>query len=225
MGYDAPLRVRLASVGRRASSVLARAAGRLQREAELATALSPVRILTTRLHKALENEQVLPNSYAHNAVMGTLRNGDWMLFYPDELEADEDDSAPATAYWTSLARELRAHGLELIVLLVPDKHTVYHELLRTPLAPATRPGQRMDRLEHALRAEGVAVVNLRSAFAAAVPALFARGEYLYWRDDTHWNPRGVHLAAAEIARAARAEAGRPLRPLPPCGSSTAGGRR
>ena len=213
----APLPARLARAGRRTTSVVARAGGRLRREVELATALSPVRIFATRLHKALENDRLLPNRYARNAVRGTLRNGDWMLFYRDELEADADASAPATAYWTTLARELRTHDLELVVLLVPDKHTVYHELLRTPVAPAARPGARMDRLQRGLEADGVPVVNLRPVFAATARRLFADGEYLYWRDDTHWNPRGVRLAAAEIARAVRENAGRPLRGRPPCG--------
>jgi hypothetical protein len=155
--------------------------------------------------------------------MGTLRNGDWMLFYPDELQADKETTPPATAYWTALREELRAHGLELLVLLVPDKYTVYHELLRTPLAPAARPGERMDRLEHALADAGVPVVNLRRSFSTAARRLFARGEYVYWRDDTHWNPRGIRIAAEEIARVAGGDA-RVLRALPPCGSSTVAGR-
>jgi SGNH hydrolase-like domain, acetyltransferase AlgX len=224
MAEGASLNVRLARVGRRTSVLLARGAARLRRETELATALSPVRIFSTRLHKAVENDRLLPNSYAGNAVTGTLRNGDWMLFYPEELQADTKESPPATAYWTSLARDLRNQGLELVVLLVPDKHTVYHELLRTPLAPSARPGERMDRLERALRAEGVSVVNLRPAFTAAAPPLLTRGEYLYWRDDTHWNPRGVRLAAEEIARVVGGEARGSLRGRPPCGSSTADGR-
>jgi hypothetical protein len=59
----------------------------------------------------------------------------------------------------------------------------------------------MDRLEHALTDAGVPVVNLRRVFATTARHLFARGEYLYWRDDHHWNPRGIALAAREIARA------------------------
>jgi len=219
----APMHVRLAGMGRAGTSLLTRAAGRLGREAEMMAALSPLRIFTTRLHKAIENDRLLPNSYARQAVMGTLVNGDWMLFYPDELQADTESAPAPTAYWTALRRELRAHGLELLVLLVPDKHTVYHELLRTPLAPAARPGERMDGLEHALTDAGVPVVNLRGVFTTTARRLFARGQYLYWRDDTHWNPRGVRIAAAEIARVARGNDGL-LRALPPCGSPTAGGR-
>ena len=40
------------------------------------------------------------------------------------------------------------------------------------------------------------VVNLMPVFQEAT----ARGEQLYWRDDTHWNDAGIRLAAEELWR-------------------------
>jgi hypothetical protein len=36
---------------------------------------------------------------------------------------------------------------------------------------------------------------------AAARAAFKKGELIYWRDDTHWNPRGIEISAREIAQA------------------------
>ena len=47
-----------------------------------------------------------------------------------------------------------------------------------------------------LDAAGVPVVNLMPVFQEAT----ARGERLYWRDDTHWNDAGIRLAAEELWR-------------------------
>ena len=55
-------------------------------------------------------------------------------------------------------------------------------------------------MEADLRAGGIAVVNLIQALRVAAKAGLERHEYVYWRDDTHWNGRGVAIAAAEILR-------------------------
>jgi hypothetical protein len=44
------------------------------------------------------------------------------------------------------------------------------------------------------------VLNLTPEFRKQAEALLARGEYLYWLDDTHWNAEGIRVAAQEIAK-------------------------
>jgi hypothetical protein len=56
----------------------------------------------------------------------------------------------------------------------------------------------LDELEEGLRQLGVRVVNLAGIFRERAATDFENGEYLYWRDDTHWNARGVRLAAERI---------------------------
>jgi SGNH hydrolase-like domain, acetyltransferase AlgX len=56
------------------------------------------------------------------------------------------------------------------------------------------------RKEAALRAIEIPVVNLAPALRAQAEAAIVRHECLYWRNDTHWNWRGVKIAAAAIAR-------------------------
>jgi SGNH hydrolase-like domain, acetyltransferase AlgX len=59
----------------------------------------------------------------------------------------------------------------------------------------------LSRNEAALRSLKIPVVNLAPALRAQAGPGSDRHEYLYWRNDTHWNPRGVNIASGEIARA------------------------
>jgi hypothetical protein len=85
----------------------------------------------------------------------------------------------------------------LIVLLVPDKYVVYHDLLSpTPHGPDREPF--LDLVEKRLVAEGVPVVNLTPIFRERARALIDNDKYLYFLDDTHWNAEGIHEAAESI---------------------------
>jgi len=83
---------------------------------------------------------------------------------------------------------LRSRGARMLFMAVPNKETVYHRLLRRPLPTL------VSRLEARLAAEGVEVVPLAAALLRA-----PRRPPLYRADDTHWNRRGVALAADLLA--------------------------
>ena len=104
----------------------------------------------------------------------------------------------AADYWKWLRAELQKARLDLLVVLVPGKYTVYRPFLvdQRPVGPGE--GNYLDRLERELRAAGVPVLNLTPFFSAEAARLLERGEYLYWPDDIHWNARGVALAATAI---------------------------
>lgn len=87
--------------------------------------------------------------------------------------------------------------MELLVLLVPDKYVVYYDLLQIAPAPTmSRPF--LDVVEQRLAGADVQVLNLTTRFRERAEALLARNEYLYWLDDTHWNPEGIRYAAQAI---------------------------
>jgi hypothetical protein len=176
-------------------------------------AVSPLRILSERLLKTLENDRVLPNSYAGNVVKGTLRNGDAMLFRATHVQNAHRDREVATDYWVWLRDELWAAGHEVVVVLVPGKYTVYRPFLVDPPPARARAGgsDYLDRLERELRAIGVPVLNLTPFLAAQAARHLEHGEYLYWLDDIHWNARGIALSVAAI------HARWPLRSAP-CGA-------
>ncbi|MGH9659581.1 MAG: alginate O-acetyltransferase AlgX-related protein, partial [Bryobacteraceae bacterium] len=163
--------------------------------------ISPLRILAQRGYKRIQDDDWLPNPYAGGVVCETLRNGDTMLFYPGEVRSFHTRRTPRGEVWIEAASELRRHGLDLIVVLLPVKYTVYYPLLRTPGPAEADPNPYFAGLERQLTAAGIRVVNPTGALRREAAAALDRGEYLYWRDDTHWNAAGVRVAAREIARA------------------------
>lgn len=161
---------------------------------------SPVEALAERATRMLKNDRFLPNSYADNVVQAYLRNGDRMVFYHREMQIFEKQWPIRIDDYVGLAEELKKNNLKLAVLLVPSKFTVYHRLLAAKPALAVEPGELLQRLESALRSKDIAVVNLTDALRADAEAHAAERIYNYYREDAHWNVRGIKIAAAEIDR-------------------------
>jgi len=160
--------------------------------------VSPLRILSERALKTLENDRVLPNSYAGNVVKASLRNGDSMLFRTSHVHNFYRSREVAADYWMWLRDALWEAGHDLVVVLVPGKYTVYRPFLVDQRQPGEGAGDYLDRLESELRAMGIPVLNLAPFLSAQAARQLERGEYLYWLDDIHWNARGIALAAAAI---------------------------
>lgn len=128
--------------------------------------------------------------------------GHRLLFYRPNLDA---------LYWSPAVRDVpkmarvaevvqreyfQPRGIRWVIVLIPEKERVYQSVL--PAGVRARRGDVpppvFDALESGLREAGIGVVNLLKAFAPAA----ARGELLYWPDDTHWNDAGMELAAEAI---------------------------
>lgn len=92
---------------------------------------------------------------------------------------------------------LRARGTTLVYCPIPDAANVYPELYTDQDRARMVSPQHVDSMVEQTRAAGVIVVDL--------PTLFRqhRSPYLYWRDDSHWNPRGVQLAVGALAETIR----------------------
>jgi hypothetical protein len=133
-----------------------------------------------------------------------IRGRDGWLFYGDEERSYiTGDQRPSDADLTRLAAIYRAraeaaarHGARYIVLIVPNKSTVYENELP--------PGMRIvtptpaDRLSLRLRALGVPLIEMRFALTGAA----AKGE-VYSKGDTHWNDAGAYLGYQAIITALR----------------------
>lgn len=162
--------------------------------------VSPLQILSGRVVKSLENDRTLPNRYADNVVRRTLYNGDTILFRASWMNTIYRRHEVDRAYWTWLRENMRRAGLDLWIVLVPSKYTVYRPYL-TNQEPAEPVPTYLDRVEREIRLEGVPVLNLTPLFRAQAARALAHGKpdrYLYWLDDIHWNARGIELAAAAI---------------------------
>ncbi|NQT17607.1 MAG: hypothetical protein HQ582_32935 [Planctomycetes bacterium] len=162
-------------------------------------------------------ENVRPRmQYARFVVLGdagpkAILGRDGWLFYrpgvqyliepwPAKAISDErqDDVVPAILDFRD---RLDARGIELVVIPVPGKASVYPEMLTCrvtalgqPLAAHTR--KIMAQLEEA----GVEVVDLFDVFAQARAGRAPNDNTRYYlRQDTHWSPEGMRLAAKATA--------------------------
>lgn len=116
-------------------------------------------------------------------------------FYRGTLPVSD---AQLHAVVTELARRrafLTAHGIGYVVMVAPDKSTIYPEHLphwATRIATTTP----LDRLVDVIRADGsIRYVDAREALRAAK----AR-ERVYFMTDSHWNLLGASVAYGELMR-------------------------
>ncbi len=121
------------------------------------------------------------------------------LFYYDETDPSESSSyysphpdslIEAIASNIEEVREELAdrYNAELIFIPVPSKYTLYHSLVGSDGYDGYLP-----RLETALQAKGVKMVDLYSRFSSSK-------DTLYFPTDTHWNAQGATLAFQETMR-------------------------
>jgi hypothetical protein len=166
---------------------------------------SPLEVLAQRGRKRLENGRILPNPYATRVVQRRLPDGRAILFLPDDtVRAQRPPSVTQAArYFRWLRGKVEGAGFRLVVLLVPDKYSVYRRLL-VPPDSATLPGERyLPDLAARLRAAGTPIADLSAAFREAAMDGLDSGTSVYYRDDTHWNARGIALAADTLAEVLR----------------------
>jgi hypothetical protein len=129
-----------------------------------------------------------------------LRNGEPIVFLPAEFKSPGDPQKAANrwaAYFAWYAAELHSKGLDLVVLLVPNRTTVYAPLLAEPRdVSASR--RTLEAFRNALRNVDVSTVALEPRYTEEASMLLVEKKYLYFLDDTHWNGLGTSIAAGEI---------------------------
>jgi len=109
-------------------------------------------------------------------------------FSQDELER-----------WRKLLIERTRHfrniGAKYVLVIAPNKESIYPEYLPAWIGPKVGPS-RLDQLMAYLKsAPEATVIDLRANLIADKGS-----DILYYKTDTHWNPRGAHTAYHEIAR-------------------------
>jgi len=144
---------------------------------------------------------ILAANAGKNAIRG---EGDW-LFSPNELRflskgefwgaRSAETSAATKKDWAdpmlginSFQNNLSAKGIELILLPVPPKATVYPDKLPGMAAPQA--SDALPRFIKHLTESGIQVVDLTAAMSRA------RGSKpMHCTTDTHWSPQAIELAA------------------------------
>jgi len=119
-------------------------------------------------------------------------------FSPDNIN-DKDNPISAIV---SFRNQLTAHGIKLLLLPAPGKASVYPQMLtarmnsdRSPVNLHTR--EVINRLKEA----GIEIVDLFEIFSNAGKEQSQETDTGYYLPrDTHWSPKGMHIAAKAAAR-------------------------
>jgi alginate O-acetyltransferase complex protein AlgJ len=129
--------------------------------------------------------------------VGMVGKNQW-LFYRYEL-SDAND-APATDQSLDLIRRfnrvLASRGVTMAVAMVPLKMRIYAEHLPDDTKVNAYMDGNYERMSKLLRASGVNVLDLNSAFLKSPKR--NSSEPLFYRLDTHWSQTGVLVAADAI---------------------------
>ena len=161
---------------------------------------SPMKIISRKIIKETQNDVLQPNVYADNVVRRRLKNDDVMLFLPRDFGGINDIEAAEAAwasYLTAFAGRLDEQKLKMVVLLVPNKATVYGPLMEG-IQPETDGEHLLAGLQEKLRDAGICAVDLTPVFRRHEEEELPKEQYLYWRDDSHWNSRGIGVAAHQL---------------------------
>jgi len=133
------------------------------------------------------------------------REGWW--FYNDEMALE--DWLGATRFEEEELRDnvrlfqerrdwLAARGIALLVVIAPNKKTIYGEFLPEGFRKL-REASRLDQLARAMEEGGIPFLDLRPALRAAKAVRQA-----YWKTDSHWNDWGALAGCSAIVDALRA---------------------
>ena len=109
------------------------------------------------------------------------------LFSPQDL-----------ARWVEVYRKrqdaLDARGIHYLMVVAPNKHTVYPEFL-PPQYNRVSSVSRTDQLVDALQAAGVHILDLRDTMLTV-----KKGALAYYRTDTHWTTFGAFAGYIQVMR-------------------------
>jgi hypothetical protein len=130
---------------------------------------------------------------------------DYWLVYTGELSTDdyqrvipfrEDQLSEFQHNLDAFNDKLRAEGVALLVVIVPNKNTIYPEYMPDEI-PVMGDVSRFDQIVQYMAAHGATrILDLRSALLAA-----RQTRQVYYAMDSHWNEYGAFIGYQEIITA------------------------
>ncbi len=146
----------------------------------------------------------LHTSCAAHVVLG--RDG-WLFYTVDPVGNDYRTVRPYTEaeleHWRRLLEHRRdwlaRHGIDYLLVIAPDKQTIYPEMLPATLRVRGHGPSRLDQLIAYLEGHSsFRILDVREPLRQAKD--WGR---LYVQTDTHWNDRGAYVAYHEIVESLR----------------------
>lgn len=163
--------------------------------------ISPLEIAATRLLKRISDDRILPNPYLRTVTVRRSAEYGRMLFLNREVRIvtqppDEADLRRHVEYYRRFQQRLRERGLEMFVVLLPNKFSLYGPLFDGERARHRPPY--LDELESRLAARGIAVLNGLTVLRPFVREDLRSGLASYYREEHHWTPLGVSRIATAL---------------------------
>lgn len=122
-----------------------------------------------------------------------------VAFLKSELPITSNISPPDESYLRFIDAFQKLKPNLAQIFFIPVKYRVYAKwLTEKPL-----PNAQLDYLQQAAKQAGIPVFDLTPALVLEAERILPRGQYVYWRDDTHWNCNGMRAVAAPIAHQLR----------------------
>ncbi len=122
----------------------------------------------------------------------------WMNYTGDENIEDFQklsvfqNQAEILGGLTRLQRLLNERNITLLIVIAPNKPTIYPESMPPEIHPAAGP-EKLDVFFARLKAHGIASIDLRPALREA-----RQRHDIYYKTDTHWNGYGAFAAYTAI---------------------------
>jgi alginate O-acetyltransferase complex protein AlgJ len=125
----------------------------------------------------------------------------WLFFTGDRSMDDYQHTNPYSGHdfagtrkgLDTLYEQLQQRGIMLMVVIAPDKSTVYPEFMPDQIIQIGK-RSRLDQFIDDMRRYGkTPVIDLRPDLIEA-----SKTEQVFYKTDTHWNPLGAYVASTKI---------------------------
>ncbi len=165
---------------------------------------NPLKILFSLFDKKYLTPGIFPNRFESSVTKGALINGKEFLFLESsvkEFKLDRSNYLEGdTEYFTGVQQILEQRGIKFVLGLIPEKYTVYAPILKSLNNQFGPSGYYLDELFKSLQMKGVMVVNFLPLLSDGAQKGLSKNKYIYWPDDTHWNPDGIEISMKALAK-------------------------
>jgi len=157
------------------------------------------RVTKSLIRRANRRAQIVGSVYVKVREL----NGRPIGFLTRYVDATRDDHKPEIPSFEGALLRLKPYLTH--VYFIPTKYRVYYRAVEGPQAPALADAK-WGYLKQLCVRDDLVCTNLTAPMRRQADALRARGELLWWPDDTHWNGQGIAVAARIVAETLKEDA-------------------
>lgn len=157
------------------------------------------RVTKSLIKRTTRRAQIAGDAYV------TVRelNGHPLAFLTRYIEATRVTHALAGDHFERALARLKPRLAH--VFFIPTNYRVYYRALEGAQAPPL-PNANWEYLQGLCVRTALACTNLTAPMMREADKMLARAEFVWWPDDTHWNRRGIAVAAQVVADTLRRDA-------------------